>query len=56
MSLNLIFTELYTGVLFRVSITVKKHHDHDSTYKGKHLIVHYHCGRKHCAMKAEMVL
>ena len=26
------------AVLVRVSIAVKRHHDHDNSYKGKHLI------------------
>jgi len=26
------------GVLVKVSITVKRHHDHSNSYKGKHLI------------------
>ena len=42
------------AVLVRVSIVVKKHHDHGNSYKGKHLIevlayslrgsAHCHCG------------
>jgi hypothetical protein len=43
------------SVLVRVSIALKRHHDHGNSYKGKHLIgaglrfrglVHYHHGEK----------
>ena len=46
-------------------IAVKRHHDHDNSYKGKHLIgaglqfrglVYYHHGRKHGGVQADMVL
>jgi hypothetical protein len=48
-----------------VSIAVKRHHDHCSSYKEKHLIgvglqfrnlIHCHNGRKHGSMQADMVL
>ena len=32
-------TILYSSVLVRVSIAVKRHHDHGNSYKEKHLIV-----------------
>jgi hypothetical protein len=45
-------------------IVVKRHHDQDNSYKGKHLIgayyfrglLHYRHGRKHGSMQADMVL
>ena len=51
------------GVLVSFS-TVKRHHDHGNSCKGKHLdgsgllfrgLVHYHHGRKHGSMQADMV-
>ena len=53
------------GVLVRVSIAVKRHQDPGNSYKGKHLIglayrfrgsIHYHHGRDHGGMQADMVL
>jgi hypothetical protein len=51
------------AVLVRVSIAVKRHHDHSNSYKGRHLIgsefrglVHCHHGRKHGRVQADMVL
>ena len=44
---------------------MKKHCDHGNSYKGKHLtgtglqfrgLIHYHHGRKHGSMQADMVL
>ena len=44
---------------------MKRHHDQGNSYKGKHLIgaglqfrgsVHYHHGRKHGSIQADMVL
>ena len=53
-------------VLVRISIAVKRSHDHDNSYKGKHLTevaacgfrssVHYHHGGEHGSMQAVMVL
>ena len=52
------------GVYLRVSIALKRHHDHGNSYKGSHFIgaglqfrglVHHH-GRKHGDMQADMVL
>ena len=52
-------------VLVRVSIAVKRHHDHSNSYKGKHLtgaglqfrdLVNYHHGRKHSGVQADVVL
>ena len=50
----------------RVSIAVKRHHDHGKSYKGKNLIgvdhlqfrclVHYHHGGKQGSMQADAVL
>ena len=49
----------------RVSVAVKRHHEHSNFYKGKNLIeagvqfrdlIHYHCGGKHGAMQADVVL
>ena len=49
-------------VLIRVSIAVKRHHDHGNSYKGKHFIgaglqfrgsVYYHHGRKLGGMQAD---
>ena len=49
----------YTSVLGGVSIAVKSYHAH-GTYKGKRLqfrgSVHYHHGREHGGMQADMVL
>jgi hypothetical protein len=51
--------------LNRVSISMKRHHDHSISYKGKHLIGadlhfrglgHYHHGKKHGGMQADVVL
>ena len=49
-----------------VSMTVKRHHDRDCSYKGKHSIVmahlqfrgsvHYHHGREYDRVQADMVL
>ena len=52
-------------LLVRDSVAVKRHHDPNNSYKGKHLIkaglkfrglVHYHHGRKHGSMQADTVL
>ena len=53
-------------VLVRVSIAVKRHHDHGISYKGRHIIVvallwfrdlvHYHHGGKQGSMQADRVL
>ena len=54
-------------LLVRVSIAVKRQHDHVKSYKGKLLIgtalayrlrglVHYHHGGEHGSMQADMVL
>ena len=50
----------------RGSIAVRRHHDHGDSYKGNHLIevvaysfrgsVHYHHGREHGGMQADVVL
>jgi hypothetical protein len=50
----------------RVSIAMKRYHDHGNSYNEKHLIgggrlyfrcvVHYHHGRKHSGTQADMVL
>ena len=54
-----------TSVSARVSIAVKKHHDHRNCYKGKYLtgaglsfrgLVHYHLDRKHGSMQVDMEL
>jgi hypothetical protein len=53
------------GPVLEFSIPVKRHHDYDNSYKGKHLIgtglqlrgsVHYLHHRKHGSMQADMVL
>ena len=53
------------AVIVRVSIAVKRCHDHSNSYKGKHLtgaglqfrgLVHCHHGRKHGGTQADMVL
>ena len=53
------------AALVRISIAVKRHHDHGSSYKGKHLsvvacnfrgLVHYRHGGKHGDMQANMAL
>ena len=53
------------NVLFRVSIAVKRHHDHNNSYKGKHWIgvglqfrclVHYRHGRRHGSLEVDIVL
>ena len=55
----------YDIVLVRVSVAVKRHHDHDNSYKGKHFIgetyklrgiVHYLHGEKQGGLWADMVL
>ena len=52
-------------VLVRVSVAVKRHHDHDNFYKGKHLIgagfqfrdlVQYHHGEKSGGLQADVVM
>ena len=52
-------------VCLRVSIAVKRHHDHSNSYKGKHLIgvaysftglAHFPHGREHGGMQADTVL
>jgi hypothetical protein len=49
----------------RVSIALKRHHDHSNSYRGKHLIgaglqfrdvVHYHHGQKHGGTQVDLVL
>ena len=58
------------AICLRVSIAVKRHHDHGNSYKGKHLIevvaysfrglIHYHRGGGHggelCSVQTDMVL
>ena len=53
------------GVLVRVFIAVKRHHDYRSSYKGKYLIeadlqfrrlVYYHHGGKHGSLQSDIVL
>jgi hypothetical protein len=53
------------GILVRVSISVKRHHDQGNAYKGKYFtgaglwfrgLVHYHHGRKHGSVQAGTVL
>ena len=53
------------GVLVRVSIAVKRHHDQGNSHKGKHCIgaaykvsgsAHYHHGRKHRRIQVDMWL
>ena len=54
------------GVLVRVSVAVKRHHNHGNSYKGKYLIgvahlqfralVHYHHGRNQGSLQEDMVL
>jgi hypothetical protein len=55
----------YITWLSQCSIVVMRHHDHNKSGKGKHLIgagiqfrslVHYHPGRKHGNVKAKMVV
>ena len=55
----------YVCVLVRISIAMKRHHDHCNSHKGKHLIgsalqfgglVHYHYSRKQGGTQADMVL
>jgi hypothetical protein len=52
-------------ILVRISIAMKRHHDHGNSYKGNHLIgaglqfrasVHYHHVGKHGSTQAYMVL
>ena len=53
-------------VLIRVSIAVQRHHDHSSSYKGKHLIVvacfqfrgsvYYHYDGEQGSMLTDMLL
>jgi hypothetical protein len=54
-----------TFVLIRVSLSVKRHHNHDNSHKGKYLIeavlqfrslVHCHHGRKNGGTQADVVL
>ena len=51
--------------LVRISVSVKRHYDHDNSYKGKHLIgvaysfgglLHYLQGGKQDSMQADVVL
>lgn len=53
------------AVLVRVSMAVKRHHDHSNSYRGKHLIgtglkfrglAHCHQGGKHGDTQEDMVL
>jgi hypothetical protein len=53
------------GILVRVFIAVKRHHDYRSSYKGKYLIeadlqfrrlVYYHHGGKHGSLQSDIVL
>ena len=53
-------------ILVKVSIAVKRHHDHRNSNKGKHLIVvvaysfrgsiHYHHGGENDSMQTDMML
>ena len=63
LALKLILSPL---VLLKVFLTVKIHHDHDNSYKVKHLIevmaysfkglVHFHHSEEHGGVQADMVL
>ena len=58
--------ELWVGYCLRVSMAVKRHHDHSSSYKGKQFIVvdhlqfrgsvHYPHGRESGSVLADAVL
>jgi len=60
------YLSAWLGGGLRVSIVVKRHHDHSNSYKGKHLIgaglyilgrlIHCCHGGKHRGMQAGMVL
>ena len=58
-AMNMIEQMLHKTVLVRVSIAVKRYHDHGNSYKGNYLIGanlwvngldHYHQGREHGGM------